>query len=303
MRMASDFMTPNPKMIGSGESLLDVIRTFLEQGITSCPIVNPLGEILGVLTELSLVKAYMLHQARFKKEDRVGHHIDLLDPVTYVNPEAPIIEILTAMIMTPTHRLLVKNRHGKIVGIISPKDLMRATIGVENPAVSIKQRLKDAEALLSASLIEKKSLEQTLDIYQQVFHETPYMMHAANDKGVIIMANKREHEVLGYDDDELVGKSIFDLYTKSMHHLAAEGLKSVMEKGHHHITYTTLLTKKGEPIRCDISSSAILDSSGKFISTISVLRPIDQEAMLRILNGIVDTKGGPLSKYLVKPEN
>ena len=300
--MASDFMTPNPKMIGSGEALLDVISIFLEEGITSCPIINPLGEILGVLTELSLVKAYMLHQARFKKEDRVGHHIDLLEPVTFVGTEAPIIEILTAMIMNPTHRVLVRNRHGKIVGIISPKDLMRATIGIENPAQSMKQRLKDAEDKLNASIQEKKSLEQTLEVYQQAFHETPYMMHAANEKGVIIMANKREHEVLGYKDGELINKTMFDLYAKSMHHLAAQGLKEVIERGHHHITYTTLVTKDGEAIRCDISSSAIYDANGKFMSTISVLRPIDSDEMLRILNGIVDTEGGPLSKYLTKPK-
>ena len=298
--MASDFMTPNPKMIGSGESLLDVIRVFLEEGITSCPIINPLGEILGVLTELGLVKAYMLHQARFKKEDRVGHHIDLLDPVSFVSPESPIIEILTAMIMNPTHRVLVRNRHNKIVGIISPKDLMRATIGVENPAQSMKQRLKQTEALLQASLQEKQSLEQTLEVYQQAFHETPYMMHAVNEKGVILMANKREHEILGYKDGELKNKSMFDLYAKNMHSLAAQGLQEVIEKGHHHITYTTLLSKKGETIRCDISSSAIYDNAGKFLSTISVLRPIDSDEMLRILNGIVDKEGGPLSKYLTK---
>jgi PAS domain S-box-containing protein len=142
--------------------------------------------------------------------------------------------------------VLVKNRHGKIVGIISPKDLMRATIGVENPAQNMKQRLADAEKLLKTSIAEKKSIELTLEMYQQAFHETPYMMHAANEKGIILMANKREHEVLGYAEGELTGKSIFELYAKNMHKLVTSGLKEVIEKGHHHITYTTLLTKKNE---------------------------------------------------------
>lgn len=302
MRIAADFMTPNPKMIGSGEALVDVIKLFLSEGITSCPIINPLGEVMGVLTELALVKAYMLHQARFVNESRVGHHLELLDPVSYVGADSPIIEILRSMILSPTHRVLVKNKHGKIVGIISPKDLMRATIGAENPAQSIRQRLKEAEQLLKTSLAKTKSLEQTLEVYQQAFQETPYMMHAVNEKGIVIMANKREHEILGYAEGELTGKSMFDLYTKNMHNLAAEGLKEIMETGHHHNTYTTLLTKKNEAIRCDISSSAILDNQGKFVSTISVLRPIDTDEMLRILHGIVDTKDGPLAKYLTKPE-
>jgi hypothetical protein len=51
-------------------------------------------------------------------------------------------------------------------------------------------------------------------------------------------------------------------------------------------------------LRCDIASSAIYNSEGSFISTISVLRPMDPEEMLRTLNGIVNDSNGPLSKYV-----
>ena len=67
MRTALDLMTPNLKTVASGDTLEDIIKLFLEQGITSSPVKNPLGETLGVFTELSLLKAFMLHKAKFGK--------------------------------------------------------------------------------------------------------------------------------------------------------------------------------------------------------------------------------------------
>ena len=101
--------------------------------------------------------------------------------------------------------------------------------------------------------------------------------------------------MLGYEDGELVGKTIFDIYDDSMHEEAREGLKKVVETGYHYITYTTLKRRNGETVRCDIASSPLQDERGEFISTISVLRPVDADDLLKILDkvideGILDTK-------------
>ena len=112
------------------------------------------------------------------------------------------------------------------------------------------------------------------------------------------MANKREHEALGYENGELVGKTIFDIYGQQMHTLAREGLKKIMERGSHPVTFTVLFKKDGTMIRCDIASSAIYDDDGKFVSSISALRQVDNEELLKNLAGIVDDKDGPLSKYV-----
>lgn len=299
MRTAADLMTPNPKMVGSGESLQDVIKLFLDQGITSSPVINPMGEILGALTELGLVKAYMLHKLKLHKNDRVGHHIDLLEPISYINVDTPVSEALRAMLASPTRRLLVKNEK-KVVGIISPKDLMRGMLGEANPMQNIRQKLKETETLLKESLFAVKNLKENLKVYQRVFHETPYMMHAVDRDGKILMANKREHDALGYPEGSLVGKTIFDIYSPAMHKEAKKGLEQVIESGHHHITYTSLVKKDGSSIRCDIVSSAIVDNEGKFISTISALRPLDADEMLRSLHGVLSDSEGPLSRYVNK---
>lgn len=298
MRTTANLMTPNPKMIGSGDSLKDVIRIFLENGITSSPVINPLGEILGVLSELTLLKAYMLHKTKLQKSDKVGHHIDLLEPVSFVKLSATLAEVLREMIATPTHRLLVKDDKDKVVGIISPKDLMRAMLGESNPSQNLRQKLLDTQVALEKSFKKIETIEKMLDVYQKAFQETPYMMHAVNADGKILMANRCEHEILGYEEGELVGRSIYDIYPEAMHAEAERGLKMIMDQGYHHMTYTTLVRKDGTRVRCDIASSSLQDEKGQFLSTITVLRAIDSEALLRSLHGIVDDINGPLARYI-----
>lgn len=293
-----EIMTPNPKMIQSGDSLQDVVKLFIEQGISSSPVINPLGEVLGFLTELGLVKAYTLHKTKFQKNNKVGHHIELLEPVTFVDQGVTLSELFREIIAAPTHRLLVTDDKKKILGIVTLKDLMRAMHGPGIPSQDIKDKLIEVEAKLKISMQELGNLERQLEMYQTAFHETPYLMHAVDKNGVILMANKREHDFLGYPDGELVGKTIFDIYAASMHAEAKRGLQQVIKHGVHPVTYTTLERKDGRTSRCDIASSAIHDHNGNFVSTISVLRPVDSEELLRALHGIVSEQSGPLSRYI-----
>ena len=298
MRTTVNLMTPNPKMISSSSTLEDVLHVFLNNGITSSPVINPLGEILGMLSEITLLKAFTLHKTKFQKSDKVGHHLELLDPVSFIPSTATLAEVLKEMLATPTHRILVKNEKNKIVGIISPKDIMRAMIGEANPNQNVREKLLETEEALKQSAKKIQSIEKTLEVYQKAFQETPYMMHAADVDGKILMANRCEHENLGYDEQELIGKSIYEIYPASMHTQVADGLKTIIEKGRHPLTYTTLVRKNGSLIRCDVTSSSLVDNDGKFKSTITVFRIIDSEALLRSLHGVVDEEGGPFAKYV-----
>lgn len=297
MRTALDLMTPNPKSIASGDTLEQVIQLFLDQGITSSPVKNPLGETLGVFTELSLLKAFMLHKTKLLKSDRVGHHIELFDPAIYVDAGASLSEVVRQILQSPNHRVLVRDEKQKIVGIVSPKDIMRAMLGQSNPVQNMKEKLKETEELLQTSLHKINEIEKHLEVYRNVFQETPYMVHAADADGKIIMSNRSEHEALGYKMGELIGRTIYDLYAAPMHSEAKKGLDVIKEKGFHHMTYTTLLKKDGSLLRCDIVSAAIKDKNGQFLSTVTVMRPVDSEELLRTLNGIVNDSNGPLARY------
>ncbi len=290
-------MTPQPKTIASGDPLSEVVKIFLEKGITSSPVMNPVGDILGVLTEMTLVKAFILHKASFDQADKVGHHVDLLEAVSYIDSNKSLTDVMKAMVASPTHRLLVRDSNSKVVGIISPKDLMKAFTGLSSESLAAK--LRDTEDRLTVSLKQLDDLKAHLEVYKNIFHEVPYVVHAVDENGIILMSNKREHEMLGYKDGELIGKSIFDLYAEPMHDAASRGLQNIIDGGHQAVTYTSLRHKNGQMIRCDIASSSLRDSQGKFLSTISVLRPIDSEELLRILNGLTTGQpNGELAKYV-----
>ena len=102
------------------------------------------------------------------------------------------------------------------------------------------------------------------------------------------MANKKIHSALGYNESELLGKSFTDLYAKSMHHEALQGLNQIKENGSHNHIYSSMIKKNGEKLRVDIVSSALRDHDGKFIATISAAQEVDSENLLRALNGTLD---------------
>ncbi len=57
MKTAKDIMTPNPKFISSGEELYKTTELFFENNIHYAPIMTPNKEVLGLLSEMGLVKA------------------------------------------------------------------------------------------------------------------------------------------------------------------------------------------------------------------------------------------------------
>ena len=131
-------------------------------------------------------------------------------------------------------------------------------------------------------------LNQVLSKYQKLYDDSPYSMHSVDEKGIVVLANKRLHEMLGYKHGELIGESVVKLYSDTVRHDALAGLKKIMEEGYQHNIYTTMITKTGEKLRVDVASSALRDDNGNFMSTITISRTVDSQILLRALHGIVD---------------
>lgn len=288
-RTAKEIMTKNPRTIQSGAELHETISFFLESDVRTAPVVTPMGEVLGMMTDMGLVKASLKKYLDPERHEKVAAHKEILDEPTFVEEDAPVEEVIRAMIKSPLHRILVVSKQKRLLGIISPKDVVRFITGEQAKTVNLRAEL---EATRSEAQNLAKQLEgalHTLEKFQRLFVETPYMMHSSDENGKIIMANKKIHQVLGYEEGELIGRTIFDIYPKSVHHEARAGIDRIKEKGFHHTTYTTMLRKNGDKIRIDIASSSLKDKYGKFIGTISISREVDAEALLRALNGIMDS--------------
>lgn len=282
MKTAKAIMTPDPKHIQSGERLLDTIGLFFQNNIHYAPVITPTGEILGLLSEVSLVKASLRHYLEPGKNEKVYAHRDLLEPIVYVQDNDSIDDVVKAIMKSPSKRVLVQDFKSKLVGIISPKDIIRFLSGEQHQKIQIEDHLKKYEEKTKSLSVKVQTLQDLVHIYKEAFENSPLMMHSLDGKGEIIMANRKIHAALDYEYGDLIGKKIRELYPHTMHDLAMEGLETIKRIGFHNSTTTQMIKKDGHTMNVDIVSSALKNSEGAFLATISISRPLESS------KGVVD---------------
>lgn len=282
MKTAKSIMTPDPKHIQSGDRLLDTIGLFFQSNIHYAPVITPTGEILGLLSEVTLVKAALRHYLDPGKNEKVYSHKDLLDPAVFVQDNDSIDDVVKALMKSPSKRVLVKDFKDRLCGIISPKDILRFLGGEQHQMIQINDHLRKYEEKTKNLSIRVQTLQDLVHMYKEAIDSSPLMMHSLDAKGNIVMANRKIHQALGYEMGELIGKSLNQLYPHTMHDLAREGLESIKVVGFHNSTTTQMVKKDGHTFNVDIVSSALKNHDGAFLATISISRPLESS------KGVVD---------------
>ncbi len=121
---AKQIMSNDPQTLLSTADPEEVLKMFIEKHFTSMPVLSPGGNVLGLLTELVLVKVVM--QCRqTKKGEKLANFQSSLIPPQFVNKDASLAEVIKAMMQSPTHRVLVQESTGRFIGVISPKDILK----------------------------------------------------------------------------------------------------------------------------------------------------------------------------------
>lgn len=289
MKFAKDIMTKNPTVVLSSDDLRQTSKLFVDKNISSAPVENPMGEVLGVLTELNLARAFIRnYNVDNPINNKVTNNKDLLVEAISVYDDATIIDVLNEILNAPHHRVLVRNKSGELVGIIAPKDILSILLGEQNKFHDLKNQLEESHHNLKKLDEKLNDLKEVSKKYHSLYNDAPMMMHSVDSKGTILMANKMIHEILGYNEGELVGKSLTDLYSKDMHEEALKGLEKIKQNGSHNHIYTSMVKKDGEQLRVDIVSSALRDNEGQFVATISATQVVDSENLLSALSNTLD---------------
>lgn len=146
MSTARDVMTSNILFLTDEMPISEAVQTFVENRITSAPVLKGEKDVLGQLTEMGLVRALVLHQLQPAKFNQIAHCGDLLGEATYVTETDPMAKVISTMIASSAKRVLVKGKDGSIVGIISPKDLLKALSGEASLAKSVRQEISKLAA-------------------------------------------------------------------------------------------------------------------------------------------------------------
>lgn len=285
MSTINKFMSPAPLTISMSATLEQAEKIFVENRITALPVVDTKDNIIGVLTDFILVKMF-LRRAKMKTANRSGLNIqffeDELDPVMTLEETEPLTNAFQLMVQSPNHRVFA-TQNGKLSGALSPKDIIPFLAGdTERPMAGPSKDLIEAQQRIN-DLIKQLEIERGLTRnYADFFDNAPFMMHAVDFSGKIVMANKMIHMVLGYEPGELVGLSFTDIYPQNLRNQVQEALFLIKSTGYNPLVASMMVRKDKSLVKVDVASM-LRRENGVPVSTISVSRPSELGNMLDYL--------------------
>jgi PAS domain S-box-containing protein len=264
----------------SSMTLEEAAQFFAAHKLTTVPVLGKSGEILGVLSDFQLLRVLLKMRQENKRSVTLADVKDDLDPVVTIHEDDSIVTAFRLMIQSHNHRIYAV--HGdRLTGALSPKDLLLYMAGIKDTSDQVLDSVVQRQ--IETILKELHDARRQLSDYHQMFHDSPFMMHSVDLNGKIINANRMLHFVLGYEDGELVGKTLRQLYPPENYRKAVEGLETVKALGFHPLVNTVMLKKNGEVIRIDIASTVKKDDKGNPEGTITVGRLSDSHRMLNYL--------------------
>jgi CBS domain-containing protein len=157
---AKDIMTARVITVTEDASVSDVARLLVDNGISALPVVDAAGKLLGIVSEgdlmhraeagtglrrswwLSLFTDASASAAQFVKEHSRRVSDIMTRNVITTGPETPVADIADLLESNRIKRVPVV-ADGKLVGIVSRANLIRALAGSPQPAEGL--RGKDVE--------------------------------------------------------------------------------------------------------------------------------------------------------------
>jgi CBS domain-containing protein len=135
-----DVMTTDVVTVGPHDSLKQVATTLAARGISGVPVVGEDGSLLGVVSEADILfkergpaerhglLGWLLEpDAPQKLEARTAEQA-MTSPARTIGPERPVSEAAGRMLEEGINRLPVVDDEGKLLGIVTRADLVRAFV-------------------------------------------------------------------------------------------------------------------------------------------------------------------------------
>ncbi|NCC33178.1 MAG: PAS domain S-box protein, partial [Chloroflexia bacterium] len=138
---------------------------------------------------------------------------------------------------------------------------------------------KTAEAALRASEeryrhlaeeLEQRVQQRTAEV-QDLYDHAPVGYHSLDAEGRIVMINQTELDWLGYSREELLGRSVTDLFTPEVRQSFKDVFTLFKERGWMQNAEVTLIRKDGSTFPTLINATAIKDATGQFVMSRSIV--------------------------------
>ncbi|MCC6015729.1 MAG: CBS domain-containing protein [Desulfurococcaceae archaeon] len=122
MLKASDVMVPNPIKVRGDTTVYESIKVMERYNIASLIVVDELDRVLGVVTAKDIVIKAVAKNLDLK----LTKIIDIVSrPVTVVEPETSLKDVIMLMIGTGHGHIPVVNKAGRVIGIVTIDDVLK----------------------------------------------------------------------------------------------------------------------------------------------------------------------------------
>lgn len=113
------------------------------------------------------------------------------------------------------------------------------------------------------------ALERSLKKYRNIYNKAPVMMHSINNKLEIISVSDFWLEKMGYERNEVIGKTPIDFMTEDSMISVATNLKKLFQKGEARNVEYRFVKKNGEVMDVLLSAVSEYDEEGSFERSIT----------------------------------
>ncbi|MEX0586728.1 MAG: CBS domain-containing protein [Pirellulales bacterium] len=136
MYQAKDAMSARVVSLSPGDTLETAARTLLENQISGAPVLDELGELVGIVSEFSLLEAC------HKSDGRSALVGDCMTrDVDVVHADTPL-SIVASMFVDLRVRRMPVVRDGRLEGVIARRDVLRYILEYGNPTDNYPRELE-----------------------------------------------------------------------------------------------------------------------------------------------------------------
>lgn len=130
--LVEDYMAKKLITFTPEQSIYDVIYTLLTHKISGGPVINLRGELVGVISEGDCMKEVVKGKYHNMPvlTGKVADH--MAKNVVTIHPKMNILEVAHLFLKKRLRRFPVISDDGKLVGQISQRDIMKATLNLKS---------------------------------------------------------------------------------------------------------------------------------------------------------------------------
>tara|TARA_B100001248_G_C27399060_1_gene468348 strand:- start:6577 stop:7401 length:825 start_codon:yes stop_codon:yes gene_type:complete len=217
MKFARDVMTLKPVCIYAEDRLEEALELFLRHRYRSLPVLDSDNKPMGTLTEISLVKALAI-QKHDPGKQTVKEFSSTFAEAIYVKEGTEVKDFLSEVVQKGHARVLVLGMGDKLIGIISPRDILKLFSGKLLQQVEDELQREVDRAGATQKVVEDfvKKVDPN-SMYLNAFDYHPFMHILFSTKGILLSLNKAFKDTFNFDLGDMEDLQLKHLMTEESH--------------------------------------------------------------------------------------